>query len=145
MDAHDHQLIGIFLFEFGEIGERVDAIDAAKSPEVEDNDLAAEVGQLQRTGRIEPVGSTLELGRGYAPLLPLVRGIAIVLALGRHLLKGCGFRIFFRCHHGILLPPPATGDRQSEHNRHGQNSQSGEFIPGCSGDNQNRGHLFSPR
>src|SRR5207245_1412667 len=38
--ADDNDLVGIFLLDLGQVGERVDAVDAAEGPEVEDDDLA---------------------------------------------------------------------------------------------------------
>ena len=41
VDADDHQLVGIFLLQLGQVGQDVDAVDAAQRPEVEQDDLAA--------------------------------------------------------------------------------------------------------
>ena len=46
VDADDDDLIGVFLFQLGQVGQRVDAVDAAERPEIEDDDLAAQVLEL---------------------------------------------------------------------------------------------------
>ena len=50
MDADDHKLILIFLFELRQVGEDVVAIDAAKGPEIKQDDLAAQLGERDRAG-----------------------------------------------------------------------------------------------
>ena len=54
-------LIGVFLFEPGQVGKHVDAVDAAQGPEVEKDDLAAQVLQLDRAGGVEPGDAAVEL------------------------------------------------------------------------------------
>ena len=48
MDTDDHELILIFFFELGQVRQDVMAIDAAKRPEIEQDDLAAQLGERDR-------------------------------------------------------------------------------------------------
>ena len=43
--ADDHEFVGIFLFEIFQVGQNVDAVDAAVRPEVDQHDLAAHIFQ----------------------------------------------------------------------------------------------------
>ena len=51
MHADDDELIGILRFEPFEVGDDVDAVDAAVSPEVEQDDFAAQGGERKRLRR----------------------------------------------------------------------------------------------
>ena len=44
MHADDHQLVLVFLFELGQVRKNVVAVDAAEGPEIEQDDLALELG-----------------------------------------------------------------------------------------------------
>ena len=48
MDADDDQLVLVLLLELGQVGEDVVAIDAAERPEIEQDDLAAQLGEGDR-------------------------------------------------------------------------------------------------
>ena len=48
MHTDDHQFLGILLFQGGQVGNDMHAIDAAIGPEVEQDHLAAQVGETQR-------------------------------------------------------------------------------------------------
>ena len=54
VDADDDQLVGVLLLQLGQVGQGVDAVDAAERPEIEQDDLAAQVLELDRTGGVEP-------------------------------------------------------------------------------------------
>src|SRR5262249_53036480 len=62
--ADDDQHAGVFRFEPGEVGEGVDAVDAAQRPEVEQDDAAAQVGELEGGGGVEPGRAAGEFGGG---------------------------------------------------------------------------------
>ena len=66
VDADDHQLVFVLLFQLGQVGKGVDAVDAAEGPEVEEDDLALEVLELDGPGGVEPAGAAVELGGGVA-------------------------------------------------------------------------------
>ena len=57
--ADHHELVLVLGFELGQIGKDVVAVDAAESPEIEQHDLAAQLGQGDRTG-IDPVDASLQ-------------------------------------------------------------------------------------
>ena len=59
VDADDHQLVLVLLLELGQVGQDVVAVDAAVGPEVEQDDLALELGELDRA-RIDPADAPLE-------------------------------------------------------------------------------------
>jgi hypothetical protein len=65
MDANHHQLVRVLRFELLEIGNDVDAVDAAISPEIQQNDLALECRDRQRFVRIQPATATLDLRRAH--------------------------------------------------------------------------------
>jgi hypothetical protein len=60
MDADHHELVLVLFLELGEIGHDVHAVDAAQRPEVQYNDLAAQIFQFQRLARVEPSDATIE-------------------------------------------------------------------------------------
>ena len=64
VDADDNDLLGVLLLQIGEVGQRVDAVDAAERPEIEDHDLAAEVLEFERAGRVEPGDAAVQFGGG---------------------------------------------------------------------------------
>ena len=68
VDADDDEDAGILGFELGEVGERVDAVDAAEGPEVEQDDAALEIVELERIGGVEPGDAAVELRRLRAGL-----------------------------------------------------------------------------
>ena len=61
VDADDDQLVLVLLFELRQVGQHVVAVDAAKRPEIEQHDLAAQLGKRDRTG-IDPADASLEAG-----------------------------------------------------------------------------------
>ena len=67
VDADDDQLVLVFLLEGGEVGQDVVAVDAAIGPEVEQDDLAAQLFEVDRPGGVEPADSPLQVDpRGLA-------------------------------------------------------------------------------
>jgi hypothetical protein len=52
--ADDHELFRVLGFELLQVGDHVDAVDAAVSPEVEQHHLAPQVAQAERAVRVEP-------------------------------------------------------------------------------------------
>ena len=64
MHANDNDDAGIAGFDLGEIGQRVDAVNAAQGPEVEQHDAAAKIGELDRLVGVEPIGAALQVGGG---------------------------------------------------------------------------------
>src|SRR5262249_6702912 len=74
--ADDHQDVAVLLFELGQVRQRVDTVDAAQRPEVEDDDAAAQVFQADRPGGVQPGDATLEAGELLLVFLVLrpVRG-----------------------------------------------------------------------
>ena len=54
MDADDDQFVGVFLFEIGQLRQGVHAVNAAERPEIEEDDLAAQVLQMDRAGGVQP-------------------------------------------------------------------------------------------
>ena len=47
VDADDHQLVLVLLLELGQVGQDVVAVDAAVGPEVEQDDLAPQLGRAR--------------------------------------------------------------------------------------------------
>ena len=64
VNADHHEFLGKLRFEPLEIGDDVNAVDAAVRPEVEDDDLAAQLLEGQRPVGVEPIESGRELGSG---------------------------------------------------------------------------------
>ena len=62
VDADHDQLVLVFLLELGEVGQDVVAVDAAVGPEVEQDDLAAELLHADRPGRVEPAEASRQAG-----------------------------------------------------------------------------------
>ncbi len=60
--ADHHQLLGVLGLEALEVGDHVDAVDAAVGPEVEHDDLAPQLCQLQWTIGVQPLEAGRELG-----------------------------------------------------------------------------------
>ena len=60
--ANDYQLLLIGLLQPRDGGEDVVAVDSAEGPELEDDDLALQVGQLQGPRDVEPLATAGELG-----------------------------------------------------------------------------------
>jgi len=66
VDANDGDVIRISLFELPQLREYVDAIDSAIGPEVEQQELAAKVGELKpATAGVNPVERVGEIGSAY--------------------------------------------------------------------------------
>ena len=66
VDANDRDVIRISLFELPQLREYVDAIDSAIGPEVEQQELAAKVGELKSaTAGVNPVERVGEIGSAY--------------------------------------------------------------------------------
>src|SRR5438132_6655076 len=63
---HD-ELIGILLFQPGQVRERVDAVDAAERPEVQKDDFSTDVAKPDGPGSVEPGHTAFQL-RGKGPL-----------------------------------------------------------------------------
>ena len=62
MDANHDQFVGVLLLQLRQVGQGVDAIDAAQSPEIEDHDLAAQVLHANGAGRVQPGDASVQLG-----------------------------------------------------------------------------------
>src|ERR1700677_5016008 len=59
MNANNYKFILIFFLELGQIGQDVMAIDAAKGPEIEQDNLAAQLGERDRAG-VDPGNAAAE-------------------------------------------------------------------------------------
>ena len=56
VDADDGDVIGVFLFELPQLRKYVDAVDSAVGPEIEEEQLAAEVGEREPASpSVDPV------------------------------------------------------------------------------------------
>ena len=73
VDADDDQFVGILLLQLGQVGQNVHAVDAAQRPEIEQDDLAAEVLQTERAGRVEPGDAALQFWHRDATTIVLGR------------------------------------------------------------------------
>ena len=62
VDADDDDLIGVLLLQLGQVGQRMNAVDAAERPEVEDDDLAAQVFEFDGAGGVEPTEAAFQFG-----------------------------------------------------------------------------------
>ena len=62
VNADDNELILIFFFELGQVGKDVMAVDAAERPEIEQDDLAAQLGKSDRAG-VDPVDASSQARR----------------------------------------------------------------------------------
>jgi hypothetical protein len=62
MDPDDHELAGEARFQLPDTREHLQAVDSTVRPEVEQHELAAQVGESQRAIRADPVESVAELG-----------------------------------------------------------------------------------
>src|SRR6185437_10324410 len=60
---HDHALVSILLGPGADVGEHADRVDAGVGGEVDDHDLAAQAGRVERA-RAEPGGRSIEGGQG---------------------------------------------------------------------------------
>ncbi len=63
MDADDEELIVEVGFEIPQLRDDVQAVDSAVGPEIENDELASQVGDLQRALGVEPGQPIRELGR----------------------------------------------------------------------------------
>ena len=73
MDADDDNDARIACFDLGEIGECMNAIDAAKRPKIEQDDSAFEVREVDRLLGVQPIGAADEIG-SVDPFRSLHRG-----------------------------------------------------------------------
>ena len=70
VDADRHQDVGVVCLERAQLVEDVQAVDAAEGPEVEQDDLAAQVGQREgATPGVEPAARARP-AQERAPALP---------------------------------------------------------------------------
>jgi hypothetical protein len=60
VDADDDELARVLLLEPLEVGDDVQAVDAAVGPEVEQHDLAAQLRERERAVGVEPPASARE-------------------------------------------------------------------------------------
>jgi hypothetical protein len=114
VDADHDQLVGPLFFEPGQVGHDVDAVDAAVSPEVEEDDLPLEVLERERLAGIEPRQPGLELGG----LVAVLRQVVFRLL---RLLGGRGLGLLFRralggffIGPGLVRAGAAAGDGQAD-------------------------------
>ena len=63
VDADHHQLFLIFLLELRQVGQNVVAVDAAIRPEIQEDDLALELGEVDGAG-VDPADSSFQTGLG---------------------------------------------------------------------------------
>jgi len=63
----DHQLVGVLLFEAHQVGNDVNAVDAAVRPEIEQHHLAPQLGKRERPVDVDPVETVGEFGGGARP------------------------------------------------------------------------------
>jgi len=68
MDADDDERVAVLALETLEIGQDVHAVDAAVGPEVEDDDLAVQLGERQRPVGVQPALTARQLGSAHARL-----------------------------------------------------------------------------
>ena len=66
VNADHHELICVLLFEFLQIGNDVDTVDAAVSPEVEQDYFAFKCFERERLVGIEPTAPTCDFGSAHA-------------------------------------------------------------------------------
>jgi hypothetical protein len=62
----DDKLVGVFFLQPGQVGQNMHAVDAAVSPEIEQDDFAAEVAQTDRPRSVEPIHTAFEFRSRYA-------------------------------------------------------------------------------
>ena len=74
--ADDDQDAGILGLELGEIGERVDAVDAAEGPEIENDDAALQIFEVERLVGVQPVDAAGEFRSVRARARLFLRGDA---------------------------------------------------------------------
>ena len=72
---------GIGLLQLLQLGQDVHAVDAAVGPEVEQHELAAEVGEGERLGGIDPFDAAGDFG-GVEPA-----GIGVFRLFGSYILR----------------------------------------------------------
>ena len=66
LDANDCNIIGISLFELPQLRKNVDTVDSAVGPEIEQEELAAKIGELKPAAAgVDPVERVREIGRAY--------------------------------------------------------------------------------
>jgi hypothetical protein len=67
MHADHDQLLGVLLLQFLQVGNDVHAVDAAEGPEVQKNQLAAQIVQRQRPVRVQPPQMRRKTGSARVP------------------------------------------------------------------------------
>jgi hypothetical protein len=66
VDANDRDVIRISLFELPQLRKYVDAVDSAVSPEVEQQEFAAKIGEAKSAAAgVNPVERVREVGSAY--------------------------------------------------------------------------------
>src|ERR1041385_8437769 len=65
MNADHDELIGVLSFELFQIGNDVDAVDAAIGPEIKQHDFAFERGNRERLISVDPAAPACDFGRAY--------------------------------------------------------------------------------
>ena len=61
VDADDDELVRILLFQPDQVGNDVYAVNSAERPEIEDDDFAAQVGELERLVGADPADAAVEI------------------------------------------------------------------------------------
>ena len=119
MDADDDQNTRIFGFELGQVGQSMNAVDAAQGPEIEQDDPSLEIRKGQRLGGIEPGDAARQVrgGKGRLDLGAALRGeragAAVLAAAGKgqkYEERGQADRTY---HQGAGCLPYETQHRQS--------------------------------
>jgi hypothetical protein len=63
MDANGHEFVGKVLFDFRQLRKQMQAVNSAIRPEIEDNDLAAQIRQGEWPVGVVPLKIGREFGR----------------------------------------------------------------------------------
>src|SRR5207249_2599076 len=72
-NADHHELLGVLLLQLGQIGQRMDAVDAAERPKIEYDDLALEILNANWSGGVQPGDAAFQL-RSAETLVLWLRG-----------------------------------------------------------------------
>ena len=75
--ANDDQLVRILLFEILQVGQDMNAVDAAVGPEVDQDDLSPQILQRDFAGRVEPRFSAIKAGSREAVRKRILQRLAI--------------------------------------------------------------------
>ncbi len=114
MHADHDQFLRILVFQELEVGQDVHAVDAAKRPEIDQHDLAAEILQLDGSRNVEPAVAAIEqVGRHVDPLW---EGIGNAVMFGSR--PSLGFRQLGECSLGAAQ----NGQTQNGQTQWGQKS-----------------------